>query len=178
VLILSAGGGNVVTRGQGVPYGELSWSPTGDRIAVGRAAVDGHQPVRLITVEDGASEEFVAAGRTFNGYGSPKLVPDGTALALLDHAGDTDTGIVIVRPGDDSWYRLPLPPVRAPSGGRLEVWDLRWSPDGQQLLVASGCSVHAMAAEGKGPAVLVSSPDVDPQACLRPPGFDWQAVFP
>lgn len=178
VRIMSARDGTFVAQAQGVPHGELSWSPSGDRIAIGQAAVDGHQPVRLITVETGASTELTAAGRTFNGYGAPSWSPDGTSLALLDHRGDGDTGIVIVRPGDDSWYRLPLPPVPAPFGGRLEVWGLRWSPDGQQLLVVSGCSVSTIPADGKGPAVLVSSPDVDPQACLRPPDLAWQPVFP
>jgi len=178
VRIVSARDGAFVAQAQGVPHGELSWSPNGDRIAIGQAAVDGHQPVRVISVESGESEELTAAGRTFNGYGAPSWSPDGTSLALLDHSGEADTGIVIVRPGQDSWYRLPLPSVRAPSGGRLEVWELRWSPDGKQLLVASGCSVHTMPADGKGPVTLVSSPDVDPQACLRPPGLDWRPVFP
>jgi len=178
VRIVSARDGAFVAQAQGVPHGELSWSPVGDRIAIGQAAVDGHQPVRLITVEDGASEELTAAGRTFNGYGAPSWSPDGTSLALSDHSGEADTGIVIVQPDDNSWYRLPLPPIPAPSGSRLEVWEIRWSPDGQQLLVASGCSVHTMPADGKGPATLVSSPDVDPQACQRPPGLDWQPVSP
>ena len=84
---------------------------------------------------------------------------------------------MIVRPDDDSWDRIPLPPVDAPSGGRLEVWGgVRWSPDGQRLLVASGCSLHSIAADGRGEAILLSSPTVHPQACLRPPVFDWQAV--
>jgi Tol biopolymer transport system component len=179
VLILSARNGEVVGRAEGVPFGELSWSPSGDRIAVGQAAVDGHQPVRLITVKDSDSEELIADGRTFAGYGAPSWSPDGRSLALLDHSGGaTHDGIVIVRPGDDGWYRVPLPPVRGPHSGRLDVWRLRWSPDGQELLVASGCSVHTMPVDGQGPAVLISSPDVDPQMCLRPPGLDWQAVFP
>ena len=178
VRIMSADDGAFVEQAQGVPSGELSWSPAGDRIAVGQAAVDGHQPVRLITVEDGTSTELTAGGRTFNGFGAPSWSPDGASLALLDHSGEHDSGIVIVRPSGDTWYLLPLPPVPAPREGRLEVWGLRWSPDGQELLVSSGCSVHTIPADGKGPAVLISSPDVDPQRCQSPPALGWQPVFP
>jgi dipeptidyl aminopeptidase/acylaminoacyl peptidase len=175
VWIVSAHDGAFVAQAQGIPHGELSWSPLGNQIVVGQGAVDGHRPVWLISPDDSAGEELTAAGRTFEGYGSPSWSPDGTSLALLDNDG-VDNGIVIVRPGDSSWHRIPLPPVEAPFGGRLDVWGLRWSPDGQQLLVASGCSVHTMPADGSGRAILVSSPDVHPQACLRPPGLDWQVV--
>jgi Tol biopolymer transport system component len=178
VWIVSARDGAFVAQTHGIPHGELSWSPTGDRIAVGQAAVDQHDPVWLIDVGDGEREKLVASGRTFDGYGSPRWSPNGASLALLDESGDADQGILIVRPGDDSWYRIPLPPVEAPTGGRLEVWALRWSPDGRRLLVASGCSVHSIAADGSGEAILLSSPNVDPQACLSPPGIDWQPVFP
>lgn len=178
VWIVSARDGAVMAQSDGIPNGELSWSPSGDRVAVGQAAVDQGHPVWLINVRDGKRDELTASGRTFDGYGAPSWSPDGTSLALLDHRGDVDHSILIVRPGDDRWYRIPLPPVEAPSGGRLEVWGLRWSPDGQRLLVASGCSVHSIAADGSGAAILLSSANVDPQACLSPPGIDWQPVFP
>jgi Tol biopolymer transport system component len=170
--VVSAQDGSVVLRTSGLHNDTLSWSPSGDRIVVGHGDTGFRSPPSLITVETGEREDLTAAGGRFAGYGDPHWSPDGTAIALLDHRHEIDEGIVIVRPDEEAWYRIPLPALQV-----RDIWALRWSPDGRRLLVASGCSVYSIPAEGGGWA-LVSSPDVDPGLCQTPPGLDWQPVFP
>jgi hypothetical protein len=176
VWIVSASDGAQVTDAGGPALGTLTWSPDGDRIAMGQSNTGEELPVVLIDVADGDVTELAAPDRDFDGFGTPSWSPDGRSIALVDHH-DADHGVVVVQPDEGSWYRLPLPPVEAPFGGRLEVWGaVEWSPDAQFLLVTSGCSVHSLRADGDGSPVLVSSPDVDPQMCLRPPDLSWQPV--
>jgi Tol biopolymer transport system component len=177
VRVMSARDGSLVTQAQAMAHGEVAWSPTGDRIAIGQAAIDQRAPVWLIDPRNGDRQELTASGRGFEGYGAPSWSPDGMSLALLDHRGN-DTGIVIVRPADGTSYRLSLSGVAAGSDQAAGLWGaVRWSPDGQRILVASGCSVYSMPADGSGVPALVSSVDVDPQACLQPPGMDWQQAL-
>jgi WD40 repeat protein len=170
--IVSARDGSLVRTMSGLHDATLSWSPSGDRIAVGHGDTGFRSPVALLDVENGERADLMAAGRAFAGYGDPSWSPDATSIALLDHDG-VDEGIIIVRPDDDTWHRIPLPPSDVP-----DVWALAWSPDSQRLLVALGCSVYSISADGSDEPVLVSSPDVDPQRCLTPPGIDWQPVSP
>ena len=170
VFVVSVRDGTLITRAKGPTSASLSWSPNGDRIAVGQGNTGDLSPVLLINVQNGESQELTASGRSFVGYGNPIWSSDGTSIALRDQH-EADNGIVIVRLDDDSWYRIPIPTLDPP-----DVWALRWSPDGQQLLAASGCSVYSIPADGSGQPLLVSSADVDAQRCQLPPGIDWQGV--
>lgn len=171
--VVSVEDGAFVLEASGLHNGTFSWSPSGDRIAVGHGDTGFRTPPTLIDVQSGEREDLTAEGRSFIGHGDPNWSPDGTAIALLDHRNEIDEGIVIVRPDEDTWYRIPLPNVLEVR----DIWALRWSPDGRRLLVASGCSAYSIPAEG-GRWALVSPPDVDPGACQTPPGLDWQPVFP
>ena len=170
--VVSAQDGAFAHRLSGVHNGTFSWSPNGDRIVAGHGDTGFRGSPVLIDVESGEREDLVAAGRGFAGYGNPAWSPDGTAIALLDHRHEFDHGIVIVRPDEDSWYRIPLPDLAV-----RDIWALRWSPDGRRLLVASGCSAYSTPAHG-GEWTLVSSPDVRAGLCQTPPSLDWQPVFP
>jgi Tol biopolymer transport system component len=173
VWILSSQDGAVVEQVPGV-HGSLSWSPTGETIAVAqtRDHPGGPPGVYLIDVASGRAERLGVSDRGFIGFGHASWSPDGRSLALGDNR-DIDRGILIVRPEDDSWYRIRPPklPVRDLWGG------VRWSPDGQRLLTASGCSVYSIPIDGSGGWIQVSSQGVDPRVCQLPPNFDWQRAI-
>jgi hypothetical protein len=170
--VVSARDGTFVMRAAGMHNATFSWSPRGNRIAVGHGDTGFQSPPALIDVESGERQDLIATGRRFAGYGSPEWSPDGTAIALQDHRHEFDHGIVIVRPDENTWHRIPLPDLEV-----RDIWALRWSPDGRRILVASGCSIYSIPTAG-GRWNLVSPPGVPPGLCQTPPGLDWQPVFP
>jgi hypothetical protein len=122
----------------GLPASGAAWSPAGTRLAF----IDAARPELLnVLVRTGASPPVYAAGEGERLVPWPAWAPDGVRTAVLirrdgDEALPVSLAVIAVPPAQLlSRHDLPLETARLP--GRTKPLNaLRWSADGQRILVA------------------------------------------
>jgi WD40 repeat protein/class 3 adenylate cyclase len=138
----------------------VDWSPDSSRVITGGS--DGTGRVWEIT-EGGARQVQVLSAQGLSGGVVARFSPDGTKVMTGD-VGVTNVKIWDVGlSGDAEWANLPV----------QELWpgDVRFSPDGRQVVATGGRDSVTVWDLATGKAVRTSRPD----PAQDPPGFEFQS---
>lgn len=128
----------------------MSWSPAGNQVLlVCDLSTDGISPNNHVYIFDvtGGGADNVQEIADFPQCAMPVSSPDGSQVAMLC-TQDGRSGIFLAKPGGSDYQEIEISADIPP-----RVWELTWSPSGQQLLFVAGgeresSSIYVMNVDG------------------------------
>jgi Tol biopolymer transport system component len=135
------------------PYASFSWSPDGEYIAF-RDNVNPDSSI-FTAGADGSDKKQVL--RNFIIWAGPAWSPDGKKIAFVGHdmskCSDCNAGIYVIHPDGTNLVKLATYPSEAFNGRGHQI---RWSPDGEHMLLSDGSTIYSMNADGSNLKYLAS----------------------
>lgn len=133
------------------PYASFSWSPDGEYIAF----LDNENPDASIFTARADGSDKKQLLRTFNIWAGPAWSPDGKSIAFvgpdMSKCSDCNAGIYVIHPDGTNLVKLADYPSKAFNGRGHQI---RWSPDGEQMILSDGSTIYVMNADGSALKVL------------------------
>ncbi len=168
VRIIDVATGTSHVRDTGPFPRHLMWLPNDQEMIFSTTDASGdHQDIVVASVDGtGAGESIFGSlpppgPNEFYQFASPTLSPDGTSVAVLrntiscaeDDSGGCSWGPTQLLVVDLTTFTVTLVPL--PDEGLVST--VRWSPDGQRVLLSSLTGVVAVPLDGRGPTVTFAT---------------------